>query len=220
MSGTRGSKAARRARRDQQAPRPHERTNAHAANPASKPLNLVGRAHPAMTRSSALVEVVEGAVATLACRMWRALRAKNGMALAACQVGFPLSLVVTHDGHAWINPQVRPIGDEVELALEGCLTLPGRWYMVERSLEVEVVATRIGGLSDRGVFQVSTQGDGAGHEARVWRERELVARMWQHEADHLRGKLISASWPEGRAATDRLPAGAEARLARHAARLG
>lgn len=171
----------------------------------AKALVLVGKANPVLHRPARIVGPADEArLVELAPRLVATVRSRRGMALAAPQVGVDLQAVTLHNGETWLNPQVRVLGVEREPGLEGCLSLPGRWYTVDRFLAVEVVARQLG--SDT---------------ATKWTVDEAIwARCWQHEADHLAGRLISDSWPEA-SAHDRqriaaLPTGAAERLAHNA----
>jgi peptide deformylase len=101
--------------------------------------------------------------------------AAPGVGLAACQVGEPLRIVVIdptprekHQPIALINPKfVKKEGRRSED--EGCLSLPGLSTKVKRYAKVAVEAVNEKGLP------VVVEGD------------ELVARVLQHEIDHLDG---------------------------------
>lgn len=179
---------------------------------AVKPLALVGKSSPVLHEPARavlpgsqdelrLVELHDRIVAT--CRV------KVGFAVAAPQVGIGLRAVTFREGVTWLNPEVRILGDEHAAGLEGCLSLPGRWYTVDRFLRVQVAARELGAT-----------------EATIWEVSDPIqARVWQHEADHLAGRLISDRWPEAQRRGDRrdlhaLPPGAAERLARNASRLG
>jgi peptide deformylase len=71
----------------------------------------------------------------------------------------------------FVNPVLRPVGEERAMFFEGCLSVRGFAALVERSLEVEV-----SGLDERGA-------------PATWRVRGWPARILQHEVDHLDGTL-------------------------------
>jgi peptide deformylase len=98
----------------------------------------------------------------------------GGIGLAAPQVHVPLRLFVWRDGpavRALVNPELVQIGDEMLRGFEGCLSIPGLRGEVAR-------AARIGfrGLDASGAPQA---GEAEG----------LLARVFQHETDHLDGLL-------------------------------
>jgi len=98
-----------------------------------------------------------------------------GIGLAAPQVGIPLRLVVMDDGkrgtRALLNPAIAERRGAV-VAEEGCLSLPGIFAQVERSEWVRVEA-------------VDTDWQPVSFEA-----RGMLARVVQHEIDHLDGVLF------------------------------
>jgi peptide deformylase len=97
----------------------------------------------------------------------------EGLGLAAPQIGVRLRMVVVdispphHLYAVFINPEITYFGDEKEIADEGCLSLPGMLAKVERSKVIHV------------------KWDG-GHRPYAG----LVARIIQHEVDHLNGVLL------------------------------
>jgi peptide deformylase len=98
-----------------------------------------------------------------------------GIGLAAPQVGIPYRLLVMDDGkgaaRALINPIITGRGGSV-VDEEGCLSLPGIFGDVERSKWVAVQATD----EDGKPIDFEAQG--------------LLARVIQHEMDHLDGVLF------------------------------
>jgi peptide deformylase len=72
----------------------------------------------------------------------------------------------------WVNPELSPLGDEVEEDWEGCLSIPDLRGRVPRAGRVRVAAY------DR-------RGRRAEFEAEGWH-----ARILQHECDHLDGRLF------------------------------
>lgn len=168
------------------------------------PLALVGRDHPILRSPARSIELVDDEdLLPLVPRLKATLKAKAGVALALPQVGIGQAGVYVPLHGLVANPVVKPVGRRTELALEGCLSLPGRWYAVERFVKVKVTGRIVGG------DELKVTADG------------ITARMWQHELDHLAGRLIIDDWPESseRRGT-RLPARAEYDLADHATRLG
>jgi peptide deformylase len=125
-------------------------------------------------------------VAALLPDMVETMRAAGGVGLAAPQVGESLRVIIFEvpetrasgaegDGplalQALINPEIEPIGDELELGWEGCLSIPGLRGEVPRYARI-----RYTGL------------DGEGN--RVTRDASgFHARVLQHEVDHLDGVL-------------------------------
>lgn len=101
------------------------------------------------------------------------MRSAPGVGLAAPQIGVPLqACVVEVEGqlHELVNPRIeRGEGDDRDL--EGCLSVPGYAAYVTRRERVWVVAqNRLG-------RRIKVAGAG------------YLARAFQHEIDHLHGKL-------------------------------
>ncbi|MCA2978437.1 MAG: peptide deformylase [Myxococcaceae bacterium] len=129
----------------------------------------------------------------LLARMTEAMRQAPGVGLAAPQLGVSLRVFVLEDRaelqaaltpverserervplplRVFVNPTLKPVGDERVTFFEGCLSVSGYAALVERWREVEVT-----GLDEAGA-PVS------------WRARGWPARILQHEADHLDGVI-------------------------------
>jgi len=114
-------------------------------------------------------------------QMFSIMYYRNGVGLAAPQVGWNVSLFVanptgdraTHetDGKVFINPSIVGLGDTTT-ELEGCLSFPGVYAEVERN---ESVSIRYANLDKDGIEE---EHDG------------FMARIIQHEFDHLNGVLF------------------------------
>lgn len=108
--------------------------------------------------------------------------AVHGVGLAANQIGldYRLALILIPESeeenaplkrYVIINPEIISMrGEKVEE--EGCLSLPGLWADVKRATDVTLKYI-----------------DENGHE-QVKRARGLLAKAFQHEVDHLDGKLF------------------------------
>jgi len=117
--------------------------------------------------------------------MIETMRVAPGVGLAAPQVGESIRLIVveypTDDEKedapkklfAVVNPEIKEISAETEMGIEGCLSLPGLHGEVERALEV-----RVTGRTRRGQpIKIKAKG---------W-----LARIFQHEIDHLEGVVFT-----------------------------
>jgi peptide deformylase len=108
-----------------------------------------------------------------------------GVGLAAPQIGLSDRLIVVEypvddaqeDSpkklYIVVNPELKKISEETEVATEGCLSIPGMMGDVERALAVTVV-----GRTRRGQ-PVKIKAEG-------W-----LARIFQHEIDHLDGVVYT-----------------------------
>jgi peptide deformylase len=114
--------------------------------------------------------------------MTETMYSHNGAGLAAVQVGRPERIILI-DGHiaggaedappvVLINPTIEHLSDETETADEGCLSFPGIFVPIRRSLKARVSAFGLDGK------RFIVEGEG------------LYARALQHETDHLTGRLI------------------------------
>ncbi len=119
-------------------------------------------------------------VASLLNKMRRAMRLANGIGLSANQIGLPYKLFVAQvpdsqgeeKFYAVFNPEIERAGSEKDVAEEGCLSVPGIYGEIERH-------TR---LTLRGLDK-----NGKPIKIKAW---ALLARVFQHETDHLNGALI------------------------------
>jgi peptide deformylase len=110
-------------------------------------------------------------------RMIGIMRDGLGVGLAATQLGILRRLLVFQAGHdpeptALINPRIEWLSDDITIAEEGCLSLPGVAMDVERSIHARLTGLDVDGE------RVTIEASG------------LEARILQHEIDHLDGVLI------------------------------
>jgi peptide deformylase len=107
--------------------------------------------------------------------MFETMYAAEGIGLAAPQVGRTDRLaVVDVEGQKYtlINPEIVTKSGEAEKAEEGCLSIPDIYGDVERPPDVTIRA-----LDENGIqYEASANG--------------LLGRCFQHEIDHLDGKLF------------------------------
>ncbi|MFQ5681232.1 MAG: peptide deformylase [Candidatus Omnitrophota bacterium] len=120
------------------------------------------------------VKVVDVEAREIFRQMAGIMHKSEGVGLAANQVGLDMQMLVIDIGAGVIkmaNPCiVRKRGKVV--AEEGCLSLPNTRIKVRRAKEITVV-----GLDE--------------HNQNIKMEaRDLLARVFQHEVDHLNGRLI------------------------------
>ncbi len=139
------------------------------------PMALVGKKNPILTEVAApVLREKFDSLESLCERMLATCRVKGGIAIAAPQVGVSLRLIVTWDAQVIINPQLDDFSEEMSEEVEGCLSLPGRLYRVERPVRCSIQWQDLDGKD--GFSEVEG----------------LDARMFQHEIDHLDGILISS----------------------------
>ena len=130
---------------------------------------------PVLRKRAAEVVAVTAEVRTLIADMFDTMYAEEGIGLAAPQIGVSERIIVV-DPHeegvtpfALVNPTIVESSPDTDRAEEGCLSIPGLREVVERNVRVVVE-----GL------------DKDGNPTRLEAEG-LVARILQHEIDHIDG---------------------------------
>jgi peptide deformylase len=129
---------------------------------------------PVLAQESTSVPEVDGSVRRLIDDMFVVMVEEGGQGLAAPQVGVLqriMVLKVDEVEYAFVNPVIA-VRDGEEKDEEGCLSIPGVRIEVPRATSLTVE-----GL-DRDGKQVTQEAS------------ENLARVVQHELDHLNGKLI------------------------------
>ncbi len=140
-------------------------------------LRIIHYPDPRLRQTCKLVTRFDDDLVALVTRMFELMRADRGIGLAAPQVGVMLRLFVMNatgepgDDHVVINPELRDL-QQLVVAEEGCLSIPEVRVQVRRAEKCWLKAQDLSGKS------VEAEG------------RDLVARIWQHETDHLNGVLI------------------------------
>ncbi|MFK8182813.1 MAG: peptide deformylase [Phormidesmis sp.] len=129
--------------------------------------------------------IQDPAIQRLIDNLLKTIKKQNGVGIAAPQVFESLQLFIvasrpnlrylnapTMEPTPMINPQIIAYSDEQEKGWEGCLSVPGLRGQVIRSKEIEVTYTDRHGKQHQQVFT------------------DFVARIIQHEFDHINGKLF------------------------------
>ena len=103
--------------------------------------------------------------------------AKNGIGIAASQVGKNLRLFVVSPALGlnqivFINPVIAKISEKTKLVDEGCLSVIGLYGKIKRAESLKIEAYNQNGRK----FKMKADG--------------LVAQLFQHEVDHLDGILF------------------------------
>ena len=140
---------------------------------ASYQIRLFG--DPVLTQRASEVTDIDGKLVKLAEEMVATMHEAHGLGLAAPQVGVQKRLFVYQMGDAdpvtIINPTITETRDEWEYE-EGCLSIPGLFFPIVRPKEVHLTGYDLHGN------EISVEAD------------ELEARCFQHELDHLDGRLL------------------------------
>lgn len=145
--------------------------------PSPSRLRIVLYPDPVLKKRAVEVEKINTEIGGLAKRMLELMHGAKGVGLAAPQVGVGLRVFVCNpsgepsDDLICVNPRLTELlgGENKE---EGCLSIPGVTVTMRRATHVVMEALDVDGKP----FQVT----GA----------DIRARVWQHEMDHLDGRLI------------------------------
>src|SRR5215212_3014113 len=130
---------------------------------------------PVLKTPAAPVKSFDGSLAHLTEEMLSTMREHEGVGLAANQVGrLKRVLVAALEDREYVivNPVIEEASDTTGEELEGCLSIPGIQVEVERPTAVMVSGQDVSGAP------ISLEAS------------ELLARILQHEIDHLDGVLI------------------------------
>ena len=141
-------------------------------------LRIVLYPDPILKRVCKPVEEFGPDLKALADRMLALTREGEGAGLAAPQVGIPIRLFVCDvtgepgDDLVCLNPRFIELTGAEEKE-EGCLSIPGVSVMMRRATRAVIEALDL----DGNPFQTTGT--------------DLMAKAWQHEVDHLDGRLIT-----------------------------
>lgn len=113
-------------------------------------------------------------------RMKQAMREAQGIGLSANQIGLNFKMFVAEvpsgqnrsKFYAVFNPKIEKVGEETIEFEEGCLSVPLTYGQVERAEKIVLAGQDKNGRPMR---------------IKAW---GLLARIFQHEVDHLEGKLF------------------------------
>ena len=142
---------------------------------------------PVLRRKAREITQFDKGLHTVIDDMVETMREAPGVGLAAPQIGLSERLIIVEYYErdedeekedapkklfAVINPEIVKASEEMVMGLEGCLSIPGLQGEVERHAEVQV----------RGL---NRHGKPVKIKAKGW-----MARIFQHEIDHLNGVLF------------------------------
>jgi peptide deformylase len=143
-------------------------------------LKLVHYPHPALRHKANPVMSIDKELHLQIGDMKEQMYVAKGLALAAPQVALPYQLLVMNltgdakqpeNEEVFLNPQIIERKGVMEDE-EGCLSFPGLYQNVRRAQTIKIRAYNLKGeLVERVV-------------------KDLEARAWQHEIDHLNGVLF------------------------------
>lgn len=141
-------------------------------------LQIVTYPDPVLRRPTERIEPVTDHVRAVADRMIELMHEARGVGLAAPQVGLGWRMFVANpsgeagEDRVYINPQLGRPTRHTDRLEEGCLSIPDVRAPITRPLGIAIDAW------DQHGEPVHDESD------------DLLARIWQHETDHLDGVLI------------------------------
>ena len=143
-------------------------------------LKIVKIPDPILTKKTAAIAKIDAPILKLANDMIETCRAANGIGIAAPQVVKSIRMCLINLEHLGlspfilINPKItRKSWKKVELE-EGCLSIPGVFGIVRRPEKIKVKALSLEGKEN------------------IFDANGMVARVIQHEVDHLDGILFTS----------------------------
>lgn len=147
-------------------------------------LNIIQPDNPILRKKALKVTSFDDKLQSLIDSMIETVQAAPGVGLAAPQVAESRRLIVVHyrdedadetdaaQVYVVANPKIIKTSKKMVMGVEGCLSLPGLYGEVERHQMVVVTG------QDRHGKPLRIKADG-------W-----LARIFQHEIDHLEGRLF------------------------------
>lgn len=142
----------------------------------SRILNILKGDIPALRRKSKeVVNLKDPQLEELILDMVKTMRKNKGIGLAAPQVGKNVRVLtaeVDDKLFVLINPEIKKLSGKEIIMEEGCLSFPGEFYPIKRKEKVKVI-----GFNEKG------------KKVKI-KAKEMLARVLQHEIDHLDGVLF------------------------------
>ncbi len=143
------------------------------------PIEILKFPHPALKHPSKPLKKVDADLARTIRSMFDLMYQSNGVGLAANQVGLPFRFFIVNERAdpeegeelIFINPVISNRSGAKE-GEEGCLSFPGLYANVSRAEKIKVTAFNLQGQS----FEMRASG--------------MMARIIQHESDHLDGVVF------------------------------
>ncbi|MEK6625616.1 MAG: peptide deformylase [Bdellovibrionota bacterium] len=151
-------------------------------------LTILRMGHPVLREKAKLIgpeELQSRELLTLVEDMFETMAAYEGIGLAAPQIGVSKQLAIVgipEDNPRYpdapetkqyviINPKIKILDTKLQGFWEGCLSVPGLRGHVERPRKLQIDFTTLAGNIERIVVE------------------DFVSTVFQHELDHLEGKL-------------------------------
>jgi len=142
-------------------------------------LEIITYGNPILRHKAEEVKEISKEILKITDGMMETLKEEGGIGLAAVQVGIPKRILVVDLTKSnedkkitLLNPRIIYRSIEEEESEEGCLSIPEVWGSVSRPGKVKVKGVLPGGK----VILIDADG--------------ILARVLQHEIDHLEGRLF------------------------------
>ncbi|OHB17138.1 MAG: peptide deformylase [Parcubacteria group bacterium RIFCSPLOWO2_01_FULL_40_65] len=144
-------------------------------------LLIVKKPNKILSKELEDVKEITAEIKRLILNMQKAMKEAGGIGLAANQVGQDMQFFIIDEILAkeygvpsvYINPEVKPYSKNFEELEEGCLSIPETWLKIKRPKKVKVKTMDENGKK----YKFIAKG--------------MLARVLQHEYDHLQGVLIT-----------------------------
>lgn len=128
----------------------------------------------------AIEDIKKGSYRELILSMKKAMKENEGVGLAANQIGRDLAIFVIDTkianayqvSEAYFNPEITEYSHETDTMEEGCLSIPEFYVPITRAKKIKIKA-------------VDEQGNKIKFKA-----KGFLARVLQHETDHLNGQTL------------------------------
>jgi len=148
---------------------------------STKTMQIVKVPNKILKEKLKTVNAITASLKKVILKMKKTMKENQGIGLAANQVGLDMQLFVIDEklskGHnapsVYINPEIKPYLKQTEELEEGCLSIPDIWLKIKRPKKVKVK---------------SADEEGKKHK---FIAKGMLARVLQHEYDHLHGVLIT-----------------------------
>jgi peptide deformylase len=140
-------------------------------------MKIITLGHKTLAKKAEPVKNIDKTLKKHVEEMFKVLDSANGVGLAAPQVDiskrfFIVNIKEENFRLVCINPEIVSLQNSFETREEGCLSIPGIYAPVSRSRKVKLKFTDL---------------DGVEH---IMKAEDLLARIFQHECDHLDGRLF------------------------------
>lgn len=140
-----------------------------------KPIGLRIYPDSILRETATPVNTFDKALSGFTYDMLRYMKKYKGIGLAAPQLGILYRIIVINIDSTTcelVNPEIVLSSFDLDIKMEGCLSLPDTCYDVERNFQIEVRAKNSNG------------------KKLLFKAEDILARVIQHEIDHLNGVLI------------------------------